>query len=249
MVALKLGERLLAAAALTRQGRALADIGTDHALLPVYLLLGGKIPRAVACDIGKGPLENARRTVEKYGVGEKVQLILSDGLRELEGLHLKDFVLTGMGGNLISDILRDAPFIKEEGVHLVLQPQSHAEDVREFLYSNGFEILREELASEGRHLYLLLEAEFTGRSEPFGVKEIYFGKLEDSASPLKYEYIRGCERRLLKRLNGLSGDEAEVKEQQVTEELCLVKEALKEARKILESEEKRARGAAALQLR
>lgn len=200
---ISLSPRLQMVADLVRGKQPLADIGTDHAYLPAYLLLTGKIPSAIAADLRKGPLQNAEETVKKYGLYDKVTLVLSDGFQNLASFDCKEFVLAGMGGNLMADLLSAAPWLQNPDIHLVLQPQSHQEDLREYLYRNGFTILKEQLCREGTHLYLAMEAEYTGAVTDASPLSCYLGTLADSEDPLKKEYFSRVLDRLDKRREGL----------------------------------------------
>jgi len=99
--------RLMSAAPFVRGG-VIADIGTDHAYLPVWLLLTGRVQGAVATDIREGPLRTAARTVERYGLSGKISLILADGLAGIEKYHPDDIIIFGMGGELIASIIEKA---------------------------------------------------------------------------------------------------------------------------------------------
>ena len=203
---------------MVRHGKAIVDVGTDHAYLPTYLILNDIIPNAIAADLREGPLENARQTVGKYEVSQKIKLVLSDGLKNLEGCGLTDFVIAGMGGNLISTILSESKWVEKKGNHFVLQPQSHAEDLREYLMSRGFEIIREDITSEGRHLYLAMEVTYAGKVKAFTDEEreenICFGKIWESDSPKKVEFMEAYENRLYVKRNALllsqNDEEAEI---------------------------------------
>ena len=97
-----LSPRLKTAADMVRKGVVAADIGTDHAYLPSYLVLSGICPRALACDLRKGPLENAAETLEHWNIADKITLRLSDGLDELSAGEADDIIMAGMGGILIA---------------------------------------------------------------------------------------------------------------------------------------------------
>lgn len=202
---MKLSERLQMVASLIRPGYPIADIGTDHAYLPVYLLQENKIPSALACDLREGPLLNARQTVERYGFADRVELILSDGLKALSPGCVNDFVIAGMGGNLIADILAASSWIADTDNHFVLQPQSHAEDLREYLVNSGFKILRETVSKEGRHLYLAMEVIYTGKIEEYPITYNYLGELPNSESDLATEYINSVYNRIKVRCDALIG--------------------------------------------
>ena len=133
-MSVNLTPRLSAAASLVRGGGIIADIGTDHGYLPVHLIQSGRVVGAIAADIGKMPLQNAAKTIETYGLSGKISLRLSDGLREFCAEDADEFVFAGMGGTLIAEKLAETPWIKNNNLHFVFQPQSRAEDLRKFLF-------------------------------------------------------------------------------------------------------------------
>ena len=146
---LQLSPRLALCAELVRPGRALADIGTDHAYLPIWLLQNGKIPRALACDVNPGPLEAAQRNARRYGIGQELRLALSDGLREVGPGEAEDIVIAGMGGELILRIVEEAPWLRDGTKRLVLQPMSMADRLRAGLWELGFSIRQERAVVDG----------------------------------------------------------------------------------------------------
>ena len=174
---INLTSRLLAAASLVKGGGILADIGTDHGYLPIHLIQSGKIEKAIAADIGKMPLENARKSVAQYGLADKIELRLSDGLNSFMENEVNEIVFAGMGGTLIAEKLKETPWIKSNKLHFVFQPQSRAEDLREFLYSNGFEIGEEIATHEGDRFYIAFDAFYTGEISSFTVADCFLGKL------------------------------------------------------------------------
>ena len=137
----KLGARLQSACAYLSAGGTVADIGTDHAYLPIEIIKKGLSQRAVACDINRGPIESARRNIEAAGLSDRIDTMQTDGLHGVEGFHPTDILIFGMGGELIAKILSEAPWVKDEGIGLILQPMSHAEILRRWLSENGFSIL------------------------------------------------------------------------------------------------------------
>ena len=174
---IKLTERLSAAASLVKGGGIVADIGTDHGYLPIYLIQSGKIEKAIAADIGKMPLENARKSVAQYELSDEIELRLSDGLNSFKENEVNEIVFAGMGGTLIAEKLKETPWIKNEKLHFVFQPQSRAEDLREFLFSNGFEIGEEIATREGNRFYIAFDAFYTGEVREFTVAECFLGRL------------------------------------------------------------------------
>ena len=174
----QLDPRLALCASFVPPGAKLADIGTDHGYLPVWLARTGVISRAVAADLRPGPLERARENVKKYRVENVVELRLSDGLRSVSPEETDFIVIAGMGGEVIVSILAAAPWLKETGVRLALQPMTRAEELRRYLAEQGFEILRERpVLSFGRPDTVLLTA-CTGRREKENdILFPYLGKL------------------------------------------------------------------------
>ncbi len=171
----KLSSRLQMVADEVRHGKKVADIGTDHAYIPAYLIENGISPSAIAADIGTGPLENAQKVVSSSPeFQEKITLCLSDGLKEISPDDAEDIIIAGMGGILISEILTSAPWVKNETKRLILQPMSHAEDVRRYLCENGFEIIKEKACSDTKHRYLCIVAEF--KSKPNDKTEAFYYK-------------------------------------------------------------------------
>ncbi|MBO4383361.1 MAG: SAM-dependent methyltransferase [Clostridia bacterium] len=198
-----LTNRLAMVAGLTRDGRPFADIGTDHAYLPASLVEEGRVPHAAASDVRPGPLQNAAATLEKYGLSDKVELLLCSGFEHPALEAYTDFVMAGMGGNLMVDLLTAAPFLQREGTHLVLQPQSHAEDVRDWLYRNGFSVLRETATVDNGRVYIALETAFTGETREATLSECYLGRLPESTAPERFDFFRDVLRRLTARHDAL----------------------------------------------
>ncbi len=167
--------RLLAAAKLVREGSFVADIGTDHAYLPIYLCSKGKIRGAVASDINQGPLERAEINVKEYDLEDKIALHLSNGLDKINVYAPDDIVICGMGGELIAEIIDKAKWTKNENIRLILQPMTHAEKLRGFLLSNGYAIVDETIVREDK-IYQVICAEYRGASDSYSELELIFGK-------------------------------------------------------------------------
>lgn len=174
-MSLILTNRLKTAADMVRENRFTADVGTDHGYLPAFLVMSGKTQRAVASDIGEGPLENAAKTLRRYGIQDKVQLILSDGLKNVPE-DAEEIVIAGMGGNLITAILSGAPWIKDKNKHFVLQPMTHTYDVRKYLWENGFYIDDEKICRDSGRVYVVISAYYSGEKKEFDDFLCYFGE-------------------------------------------------------------------------
>ncbi len=197
---LNLSQRMLMAARMVRMGNTVADIGTDHAYLPAYLVLNGISPKALACDLRKGPLDNAKKTVEHYGIEDKITLRLSDGFDEIEPFEAQDFIMCGMGGTLMQELVSRAYWLKDPAKRIIVQPQSHAEDIRRFFVENGFEILFEDACTDGGKLYCAMVAEYTGNKIKAPVSYIYTGRLPECKKPEARLYLENIHARLIKKL-------------------------------------------------
>ena len=208
-----LSPRLAATASLVVGGGNIADIGTDHAYLPAHLILINKIPSAIAADIRRSPLENARDTSIRYKIENKLDMRLSDGLKEIKPEEVDEIVFAGMGGTLIAEKLRECPWAKDGKHHFIFQPQSRANDLREFLFSNGFTINKELAVCEGSRYYIALDANYTGEIKEFTLSDCFIGKLPRTIEAKAYlkKQLDRYERRYnaLKR-KGENVDELEI---------------------------------------
>lgn len=134
------------------------DIGTDHALLAAELIMSGKCKKVIASDVKEGPLDAAQRTVKKYGISDKVEIVLSDGLENLRLDDVSDIVIAGMGGETIVKIL-EKRIPELEGIRLILQPMSKPEILRKWLYQNVIQIKSERAVEDGDKMYTVICAE------------------------------------------------------------------------------------------
>ena len=163
-----------------RQGAYVADIGSDHAYLPLWLVLSGRAERAVASDIVEGPVERSRENVSRYGAEDKVKVVRADGLSGVSGLPVTDIVIAGMGGELIVNIISAAGWVHKKGYRLILQPMTHSEILRRELFARGFFIIDEKLTAsrDGKKLYVTICAEYGGESAPTDMTaaELLLGK-------------------------------------------------------------------------
>ena len=147
---LELTPRLRQIAAWVRQGAHLADVGTDHAYLPVWLTLQGRVASAIASDLRRGPLDRAQETGRRYGVGDRITFRLGNGLAAVAPEECDTIVIAGMGGENIAQILAGAPWTADGRHTLLLQPQSRAEALRRFLAEHGFAVVGHDHLGHGR---------------------------------------------------------------------------------------------------
>lgn len=187
-MSLKLTKRLQAVADFVRKGHKTADVGTDHGYLPAFLVLTNVTNSAIAADIGIGPLDNARKTVEKFGLEDKIDIVLSDGLKNIPD-DTDEIIIAGMGGTLIADILRNDNRIQNENIHLILQPMTHSQDVRKFLCENGFYIDNEKTVEDSGKVYIVISAFYNGNNETKDEYYYFFGDKIMPASETDKSYI------------------------------------------------------------
>lgn len=161
-------------------GVRLADVGSDHAYLPIYLCAKGITPQAIASDINAGPVESAVNHINEYGMADKVHAVRADGLCGIDEFYPDCITVLGMGGELIVSILDCAGWIKLRKVSLVLQPMTHAELLYKFLLNNGFSIEDEKICRTGERddrIYRLIKARYTGNFGTCGDSEALIGKI------------------------------------------------------------------------
>lgn len=183
----------------------LADIGTDHALIPAYALLNQRCKKAIACDVRTGPLERAERTLRQYGLGECMELRLGSGLEPLKPREAQCIVLAGMGGLLMIELLEQSLDIAREASHLILQPMVGQEAVRPYLWQRGFEVEDEALVNEGPKLYQVLRVRYTGiKRESWDIlNEVIGEQLIKKKDPLLPLWVRDRLKRQEKIVKGL----------------------------------------------
>ena len=203
MMKLELSPRLAAVAALVPSGAVLADVGTDHAYLPVHLLLEGRISHAIAADIRPGPLDHAKRTAAEYGVTGQMDFRLCDGLCSIAPGECDTVAIAGMGGETIAHILSQALWTRQD-VRLILQPQSTQNVLRDFLSRSGYRICAESVVREGERWYPVLLVE-GGAMEPLSPGEAVAGVPETWVEQSERRgYMEWLLRRTRQQLEGLS---------------------------------------------
>lgn len=172
-----LSPRLAAAADMVpRRTRLLADVGTDHAYLPVSLVSSGAVLRAVASDINPAPLARAADNIRAAGLEKKIGTLLADGMAPLAELRPEVIVAAGMGGELIASMLAAAAFTRATPAPLlILQPMTRAPALRAYLAANGYALTDERLADEGT-VYQLISARYDGVTYTLSPAELLCGK-------------------------------------------------------------------------
>lgn len=186
----------MTAAALVTQGYTLADVGTDHGYIPIYLLQQKKIPAAIAMDINEGPLERAKEHIALYGLQAYIQTRLSDGVAALKPGEVEAVLIAGMGGGLVMHILKDGEKVCQSAKELILQPQSEIEHVREFLREKGYTILAEDMVYEDGKFYPMMKVQYQGEnenaqkaSEVLKLSDLYGGLLLQNRHPVLKTFL------------------------------------------------------------
>ena len=203
---IRLDDRLGAAASFVRENSVAADIGTDHAYLPIYLLQSGISKHAVASDINRGPLERAKADAARYDMGDNLSFCLSDGLRnvDLDGLGVTDIIICGMGGELIARIIDESEYARKPGVRLILQPMTAADDLRGYLDDAGFAVIDEKLASAAGKIYCCICAEYDGEKRTSSPAELLLGRKNiEKREALFLDYAAGILKKLNTKINGM----------------------------------------------
>ncbi len=172
-----LGQRLFACADLVRKDAVVADIGTDHAMLPVYLVQNEICKKAIASDIAQKPYEGARTFVQEHNLTDKIDVRLGAGLEKIAPDDATDIVIAGMGGELIVSIIEAASWTKNEKYNFILQPMSKASILRSWLLTNGFSIESETAVTDSGRDYTIINSRYTGEKILPTEIEIYAGKL------------------------------------------------------------------------
>lgn len=242
MQTVQISRRLKAVAAMVTPGVRLADVGTDHGYIPIYLIQTEKIRCAVAMDINQGPLERAQEHIRQYGLGEQIETRLSDGLYALAPGEADSIVIAGMGGLLMVRILEEGKAVLETGPELILQPQSEIRQVRAYLETEGYEIVQEDLVLEEGKYYPMMRAVKRGakaageETDPL-LRELglRFGpKLLAEHHPLLDAYLKREEMLSLRVLESLDGKHTEAavrRRLEIGQELELLRSARSLCRK------------------
>lgn len=154
-----LSKRLNAIADMVPEGVRLADIGTDHAYIPIYLAQTHQIVHAVAMDINQGPLEKAKKHIQETGLSDMIETRLSDGLQYLKPDEVDVVLIAGMGGPLMSRILVNGRHVLDHVHTLILQPQSEIPAFRRFLHNQGYRIVDEQMLIDDGKYYVIFKVE------------------------------------------------------------------------------------------
>lgn len=172
-----LSKRLQAILSMIEPCDSLMDIGSDHALLCIAAVQNNIVNQAIAVDNKSGPLSKAKETIDELNLSELIQLVLSDGASQVEQ-KVDCWVIAGLGGETIIQILSDSLDKSKLVPQLILSPHSKTELVRKFLFDSGFEITKEQLVLDGKY-YPILKCKYSGIYHEYTLKNLYIGKLQN----------------------------------------------------------------------
>lgn len=232
MPRLKLTERLKVITAYLSRWERVADIGTDHAYLPIYLVSqGNKQTKIIATELNSGPLQRAREEVEALGFSGQIELRQGDGLACLDVNEVDAVVIAGMGGETIRDILANSPLIARNIKELILQPMSRQYLLRSWLVDNGFSLVDEELVMEDSHLYQIIVVKPEQSQKNYSPLQLEVGPilLEKKPALLESHLERHLKRyqQIAHDLQGQQRAEYLVKNREVMEKIDEIKGILK----------------------
>jgi tRNA (adenine22-N1)-methyltransferase len=221
---IKLSNRLQAVAKHIPPGLRVADIGTDHGYLPVYLAVNDLSPHIIATDRGKGPLASAEQLVSLLSLENKVSTRLGDGLSALEPGEADVICIAGMGGMAIKEIIGNGMAVAKSAKRLVLQPQRNVSAVRRFLAESGFKIIAEDLAEDDGFYYEIIVVE-QGEMQLSDIEAEFGPLLLANGHPLLEDFLRLREldmTRLLESMSENNSADSLRRKQQLEEEISRI---------------------------
>ena len=185
-----LSKRLQAVADMVTKGNIVADIGTDHGYVPIYLVNNNIAPTAFALDINQGPLSRAKENIKREGLEKKINTVLSDGMDKLSPNMVDTAIIAGMGGELIVHILKTSK-INNTLKEIILSPHRDIEQVRRYIIDSGWHIIDENMVVDGGKYYTVLKAVHGFEEKPYSAVEYEYGrKLLEDRHPVLEKYLK-----------------------------------------------------------
>lgn len=191
----ELSKRLLSCASLV-SSKNIVDVGTDHAKLPIWLLKNNIINDSIACDITDFSINRSINNVKKYKLQDKIKVVFSDGLSNIDQNYSDTIVIAGLGGTTISEILRKCPWTNKKNKNFILQPTKSDSDLRIFLANSGFSIDSELVVNDSKFSYSTILSKFTGSTYKFDDLYPFVGKIHPCKESCNYikKHIRYIEK-------------------------------------------------------
>ncbi len=219
-----LDDRLFLIASMVREGGVPLDVGTDHAYVPIYLIKSGICTHAVASDVNRQPLTNACVNAQKFGVFDKINFCLGNGIADIhpEQYEVTDIIIAGMGGELIAEIIDNSDYTRIPGIRLILQPMSSLQELRGYLAEMGYATIDEKLCHAGDKYYTCIVAEYDGiRREVPPVRLLIGDVARNEADPLVNGFLESTCEKLVKKIRGRKmGGLPTAREEEMHREIC-----------------------------
>lgn len=224
---MKLSKRLQTIADFVKKNSVVADIGTDHAHIPIYLIENNIIDKAYACDINKGPLEKAKENIANFGVSKNIVLRLSNGLDKMSNKEVDTIIIAGMGGELIIDILNRGKVFFDKKNTFILSPHTKVDEVRDYLIRNGFKIIKEDMCIDEGKFYTVMEVRYTENTVMNSEAELLYGKyLIENKHPVLLRFLKKEEEKYINILSNTGLNEDRKKE--LRHRLDIIRETMNE---------------------
>jgi len=193
---MKLSDRLQCIANLVENCETLADIGTDHAYLPIYLIDNRICKKVIASDVRNGPAKKAQKNINKLGFEDTIEVRIGDGLEVIKYNEAETIIIAGMGGIMIARILENGKDIAKTSRDFILQPMTQHFELRNWLKNNNYDIVDEDLCKEEGRIYLILKVNYKEKNQDdinayFG--EILFNKKHPLLAAYIQKYLRELE--------------------------------------------------------
>ena len=226
---MELSKRLQAVADLVSSGLVVADVGTDHGYIPIYLIETQKCKKAFAMDVNEGPLLRAKEHIAEHGLADEIEVRQSDGVKALSVGECESVVVAGMGGALTIKIMEEGKDIFHSLKEFVLQPQSELEKVRQYLCENEYCVMNEDMILEDGKFYPMMKVRY-GQASPHNQIELRYGKglLRQKHPTLKLFLQKEVQTKetILKNLESESGEHIKNRVKELQEEMMFAKKAL-----------------------
>lgn len=226
---MELSKRLQAVADLIGDNLVVADIGTDHGYIPIYLIESGKCQKAFAMDVNEGPLLRAKNHIQTHGLTECITTRLSDGVKALSVGECDCVVVAGMGGALAIKIMEEGKEVFRNLKEFVLQPQSELEKVRQYLNENGFQVVAEDMVLEDGKYYPMMRV-INAIDSKYSLVELKYGRgLLIQKHPVLKMFLEkevNSKQIIIQNLKSQPGEHIKVRIQELENELEIVKETL-----------------------
>ncbi|WP_105615079.1 tRNA (adenine(22)-N(1))-methyltransferase [Vallitalea okinawensis] len=227
---MELSKRLLEIARYVKKGANVADIGTDHAYLPIYLVLNKIAKHVIAMDINKGPLESATQNIKSHQLDGIIETRLSDGLNKLKNEDaINTVIIAGMGGHLVKNIITEGIDQLTNIQQLILQPQSDYDVVRRGIHVSGYKIVDEKILEDANKVYFIFLCEKGYESYEQDIYYKYGKILLQKKDPLLLSYMNRLvnqKKKVIKHLEAQSSDESKLRLKELQMETKELEEAM-----------------------